>query len=134
MKPIIINIDDKYAQIIKENKVDISQVVNGFLESFFSKNKEIEISPLVKKLTGVIDSETKDEHLKEEYRNFLKMIYGINLKIPTNKEQITLTSSNNPRKDWEIAFKSMSNNKHDELIDGNLINETIWDREEWEWE
>lgn len=39
------------------------------------------------------------------------------------------------RKDWDAAFKRMTENKDDVLLDKNSLNiQSSWDDKEWTWE
>lgn len=37
------------------------------------------------------------------------------------------------RQDWENAFRSMAENGDDELLDKDLLIQTQWDEDEWQW-
>ena len=62
---------EKAKQYAKSQKVSLSRLIESYLSSLTSeKSEEIEISPLVKSLSGVISLEN-DFDPKENYADFL---------------------------------------------------------------
>ncbi|MDP1813382.1 MAG: DUF6364 family protein [Leadbetterella sp.] len=62
---------EKAKQYAKSQKISLSRLIESYLSSLVSKrSEEIEISPLVKSLSGVISLEN-DFDAKEKYTNFL---------------------------------------------------------------
>jgi hypothetical protein len=43
------------------------------------------------------------------------------------------TCSVKARQGWENAFRAMHERGNDELLDKNLLAQTYWDEEEWQW-
>ncbi len=55
----------------KSNKVSLSRLIESYLSSLTNKrNNDVEITPLVQSLSGVIDLNQKTNS-KEDYTNFL---------------------------------------------------------------
>jgi len=55
----------------KSNKTSLSRLIESYLASLTNKqNTELEITPLVKSLSGVIDLDSKG-NTKEDYTDFL---------------------------------------------------------------
>jgi hypothetical protein len=62
---------EKAKQYAKSQKISLSRLIESYLSSLISeKSEEIEISPLVKSLSGVISLEN-DFDPKEKYTDFL---------------------------------------------------------------
>lgn len=60
----------------KDNKVSLSKLIESYLNSLITKEKkEIEISPLVESLTGVIPSQS-DKNSEEDYYEYLSKKYS----------------------------------------------------------
>jgi len=50
------------------------------------------------------------------------------------KNQLIIRPKKNARQGWESAFRVMTKNKDDQLLDSNsTIDMSSWDAEEWEW-
>ena len=47
--------------------------------------------------------------------------------------QIILRSVTYPRQGWEEAFQEMTQQGDDQLLDGDLMGQSQWDQEEWQW-
>ena len=47
--------------------------------------------------------------------------------------QIVLRSARRPREGWEESFREMAKRGDDQLLDGDLVNQTSFDEEEWGW-
>ncbi len=56
-----------------------------------------------------------------------------NVELQVEKTQIIIRPIASPREGWDDAFKAMSNNKDDALLDGNEVIANSWDEEEWQW-
>ena len=70
-KSVIENAKD-YA---KDNKVSLSKLIENYLNSLITKEKtEIEVSPLVESLTGVILAQS-DEKSDDDYYEYLSKKY-----------------------------------------------------------
>jgi hypothetical protein len=62
---------EKAKQYAKSQKISLSRLIESYLSSLVSKrSEEIEISPLVKSLSGVISLENNFD-AKEKYTDFL---------------------------------------------------------------
>ncbi len=56
------------------------------------------------------------------------------IEIEVNGDTLILRPVQKKRKGWALAFKKMTTNKDDQLIDKDIdLQPTRWDREEWEW-
>ncbi len=53
--------------------------------------------------------------------------------IEVQGNQIVLRSARRPREGWEESFREMAKRGDDQLLDGDLVNQTSFDEEEWEW-
>lgn len=58
---------------------------------------------------------------------------GKEVDIEVEGNQIVLRSARRPRQGWEQAFSLMAIKHDDRLLDGDLVNQTVWDQEEWQW-
>jgi antitoxin MazE len=47
--------------------------------------------------------------------------------------QIVIRSAKQPRQDWANAFRAMAKRGDDKLLDGELLTQTRWDEDEWQW-
>lgn len=56
-----------------------------------------------------------------------------NVELQVEKTQIIIRPIASPREGWDDAFKAMSHNKDDALLDGNEVIANSWDEEEWQW-
>lgn len=60
----------------KENSVSLSKLIENYLNSLTKKeSKNVNVSPLVESLTGIIPSQT-DEKSENEYYEYLKQKYS----------------------------------------------------------
>ncbi|MDA0196788.1 MAG: DUF6364 family protein [Bacteroidetes bacterium] len=67
---------DKAKEYAQSQKISLSRLIESYLASPISKqNKDMEISPLVESLSGVIKLD-KDFDYKKEYNDFLKEKYN----------------------------------------------------------
>ena len=56
------------------------------------------------------------------------------VELKVEKRQIIISPRKAIRHNWEDAFRTMSDNKDDNLIDGDAtLNQSSWDATEWEW-
>lgn len=46
---------------------------------------------------------------------------------------IIVRPARHPREGWEAVFQAMAAQGDDEWLDGELVNTSTWDEEEWEW-
>ncbi len=55
----------------KKNRISLSKLIESYLQSIAeNRTKEVEITPLVKSLSGVIDLPT-DFNIRDEYTNYI---------------------------------------------------------------
>ena len=55
------------------------------------------------------------------------------VELDVDKDKIVIRPISNPRLGWETAFKAMSDNLDDTLINGDENISHSWDEEEWQW-
>jgi antitoxin MazE len=55
------------------------------------------------------------------------------VELDVKGNELVIKAIRNPREGWAVAFEKMAKHKDDQLIDGDLRNQTVWDEEEWEW-
>ena len=55
------------------------------------------------------------------------------VELEVEKAQIIIRPVLSPRDGWDDAFKAMSHNKDDILLDSEDVIEHSWDEEEWQW-
>ena len=56
------------------------------------------------------------------------------VELEVTKNQLIIRSKKSRRQGWEDLFRAMAKNKDDQLLDKeNLMNQSSWDAEEWEW-
>ena len=55
------------------------------------------------------------------------------VELDSQDNQIAVRSARKPREDWAIAFQVMTNRGDDEWLDKNLLAQTQWDKNDWEW-
>jgi antitoxin MazE len=56
------------------------------------------------------------------------------VEIEVKDSNIILKPFSKARENWEVAFKKMSENNDDVLLDKEYLEHTsAWDNEEWEW-
>lgn len=55
------------------------------------------------------------------------------VELEAQDDQLIIRSAKQPRQDWESAFRAMAERGDDELLDKNLLAQTRWDEDEWEW-
>lgn len=56
------------------------------------------------------------------------------VELEVSDGQIIIKPISTSRESWDTAFKKMAKNKDDILLDAGLIvNQSKWDKEEWEW-
>ena len=60
--------------------------------------------------------------------------FGNEVDIELREDEIVIRPIKKPRKNWSEAFRSMSEQKDDSLLDINSSTDrNNWDRQEWEW-
>ena len=55
------------------------------------------------------------------------------IEMEAQENQIVLRSTTAPRQGWEEAFRAMAQQGDDQLLDGDLIEASQWDQQEWQW-
>ena len=55
------------------------------------------------------------------------------VELEVEKTQIIIRPISSPRVGWDNAFKSMSQNNDDDLLDGDEVISHSWDEVEWQW-
>jgi antitoxin MazE len=56
------------------------------------------------------------------------------IELEVQENQIVIRRSGEPRHGWDAAFKVMTEQGDDVLLDGEVRSTTDWDEEEWEWQ
>lgn len=55
------------------------------------------------------------------------------VELEAEDNRIIIRSTKQPRQDWEQAFRAIAERGDDELLDKNLLTQTRWDEDEWQW-
>ena len=55
----------------------------------------------------------------------------VELELKYNR--LIIKSKSKQREGWDQAFKSMAEKGDDKILDENILHETNWDKNEWEW-
>lgn len=55
------------------------------------------------------------------------------VELEAEDNRIIIRSTKQPRQDWESAFSAMAARGDDGLLDKNLLTQTRWDEDEWQW-
>lgn len=55
------------------------------------------------------------------------------VELEVKDKQILIHAVRKPRQDWARKFRSMAEKGDDKLIDSEVIGQTSWEREEWQW-
>jgi virulence-associated protein VagC len=55
------------------------------------------------------------------------------VEINVKQNTLVIEPLRHPREDWEEAFRNMSENRDDALLDGDSPAESAFDNSEWEW-
>ena len=55
------------------------------------------------------------------------------VELEAEDNRIIIRSTKQPRQDWEPAFRAMAERGDDSLLDNNLLAQTQWDEDEWQW-
>jgi antitoxin MazE len=58
---------------------------------------------------------------------------GGEVELEVQDKEIIIRSVGHPRQEWSEAFRTMAQRCDDNLIDGELLNHSRWDEEEWQW-
>ncbi|HEX8844359.1 MAG TPA: AbrB/MazE/SpoVT family DNA-binding domain-containing protein [Pyrinomonadaceae bacterium] len=55
------------------------------------------------------------------------------VELEAEDNRIIIRSTKQPRQDWERAFQTMAERGDDALLDKDLLTQTQWDEDEWQW-
>ena len=55
------------------------------------------------------------------------------VELEVKDREILIRPVSKPRQDWAQKFKAMAEKGDDKLLDSPSIDQTSWDKEEWEW-
>ena len=55
------------------------------------------------------------------------------VELEVQDKEIVIRSPQHPRQGWSEAFCVMAQHGDDKLIDGENLNQSDWDDEEWQW-
>lgn len=55
------------------------------------------------------------------------------VELEAEDNRIIISSTKQPRHDWERAFREMAERGDDSLLDEDLAAQTRWDEDEWQW-
>ena len=55
------------------------------------------------------------------------------LELEPRGDHLIVRAVRRPRAGWEEAFQAMAAQGDDQLLDGDVVLEDVWDRDEWEW-
>ena len=58
---------------------------------------------------------------------------GQQVELEALQNQIVIRLARRVRAGWEVQFKEMAGHGDDRLLDGEMLPQTTWDEEEWEW-
>jgi len=58
---------------------------------------------------------------------------GEEVELEVKEGQLVIRSAQSPRQGWEEQFEAMARHGDDKLLDGEVLNLTSWDTDEWEW-
>lgn len=56
------------------------------------------------------------------------------VELEVRDREILIRPVSRPRQDWARKFEAMAKEGDDGLLDGSSIDQTSWDKEEWQWE
>ena len=55
------------------------------------------------------------------------------VELEVKDREILIRPVSKPRQDWAQKFKAMAEKGDDKLLDSSSIDQTSWDKDEWEW-
>jgi antitoxin MazE len=58
---------------------------------------------------------------------------GQEVELEVQQDQIVIRAAHSPRQGWDEQFQAMAQRGDDQLLDGERLNLTAWDADEWEW-
>jgi antitoxin MazE len=59
--------------------------------------------------------------------------FGPDVELEVENEMLIIRSASFPRQGWDEKFKCMAAAGDDSLLDGELVNQSSWDEDEWQW-
>jgi antitoxin MazE len=59
--------------------------------------------------------------------------FGTDVELEVEDKKLIICSAARPRHGWGEKFEAMATSGDANLIDGELINQTAWDENEWQW-
>jgi antitoxin MazE len=59
---------------------------------------------------------------------------GEEVELEVQNKQILIRQVSRPREGWAEKFRSMANKGDDRLLDPDMVGESSWDKNEWQWE
>jgi antitoxin MazE len=58
---------------------------------------------------------------------------GEEVELEVQEGQLVIRTARGPRHGWEEQFEAMAERGDDKLLDGEALNLSSWDTDEWEW-
>jgi antitoxin MazE len=58
---------------------------------------------------------------------------GQEVELEVQQDQIVIRATRSPRQGWDEQFQAMAHRGDDQLLDGETLNLTAWDADEWKW-
>jgi antitoxin MazE len=55
------------------------------------------------------------------------------VELEAEDNRIIIRSTKQPRQNWERAFRAMAERGDDSLLDNNLLTQTQWAEDDWQW-
>lgn len=55
------------------------------------------------------------------------------LELEPRDDHLIVRAARKPRAGWDEAFRTMAEQGDDQLLDGDILPEDAWAKEEWEW-
>jgi antitoxin MazE len=55
------------------------------------------------------------------------------VELEVKNKQLIIRQKRTIREGWDLAFKNMSDNNDDQLLDRDSLLRNSWDEKEWEW-
>ncbi len=55
------------------------------------------------------------------------------VELEVRDQQILIRAARKPRQDWGRKFRLMAEKGDDRLLDRDVVGQTSWDEEEWQW-
>ncbi len=58
---------------------------------------------------------------------------GDEVELELQSDQIVIRPARRSRHEWDAAFQAMAEQSDDQLLDGDALQATTWDEDEWTW-